>query len=142
MWLSELKIYGCNGLSAENQLTCFPRWNSRIQWISPVDRQWLSGVSVEQAMICISLKLSQSNCLSFLVVCTVNAMHKRYLIIHCKYFSTNKVLKGICGVFEGVEVLTWIWVKINIMLLIIRRVINSRPIKHVKSNQGCSDRIS
>lgn len=65
-----------------------------------------TGNDYTETVICISLKLSQSNCLSFLVVCTVNAMHKRYLIIHCKYFSTDKVLQGICGVFEGVEVLT------------------------------------
>lgn len=68
------------------------------------------------------------------MVCIVNVMYKCYLIIYCKYFSINKVFKGICGVFEGVEVLIWIWVKIYSMFFIIRCVINFRFIKYVKLN--------
>lgn len=48
------------------------------------------------------------------------------------FFNTDCVhnIKGICGVFWA-NVLTWVWVKMQITLLRIRRFTNSRPIEHV-----------
>lgn len=45
-------------------------------------------------------------------------------------------IKAICGVF-GVNILTWVWVEIYIILHIIRRFTNYRQTKHVMSLAIC-----
>lgn len=63
----------------------FPSETHESNELAPLTGKWLfTGISVKpgndntETGICVSLKLSQTNGLSFLGLCTVKAKHKRY----------------------------------------------------------------